>query len=95
MTIHFPRIVPAKQILRRVLPSLESTNVPKGHVSVYVGQTQKKKFVIPISYLKHPSLQGLLSQTEEEFGFHHPLGGLIIPCREEGFIDLTCSLNCS
>ena len=95
MAIRFQRIIPAKQILRRILPSLESTNVPKGHVPVYVGETQKKRFVIPISYLKHPSFQNLLSQAEEEFGFDHPLGGLTIPCREEAFIDLTYSLNCS
>ena len=68
--------------------------MPKGHVPVYVGETQKR-FVIPISYLKHPSFQNLLSQAEEEFGFHHPLGGLTILCKEEAFIDLTCSLNCS
>ncbi|KAJ9704297.1 hypothetical protein PVL29_002725 [Vitis rotundifolia] len=95
MAIRFQRIIPAKQILKRILPSPESTNVPKGHVPVYVGETQKKRFVIPISYLKHPSFQNLLSQAEEEFGFDHPLGGLTIPCREEAFIDLTCSLNCS
>ncbi|KAJ9704305.1 hypothetical protein PVL29_002733 [Vitis rotundifolia] len=95
MAIRFQRIIPAKQILRRILPTLELTNVPKGHVPVYVGESQKKRFVIPISYLKHPSFQNLLSQAEEEFGFDHPLGGLTIPCREEAFIDLTCSLNCS
>ncbi|KAL6346499.1 hypothetical protein AAG906_000117 [Vitis piasezkii] len=95
MAIRFQRIIPAKQILRRILPSPESTSVPKGYVPVYVGETQKKRFVIPISYLKHPSFQSLLSQAEEEFGFDHPLGGLTIPCREEAFINLTCSLNCS
>ena len=95
MAIHFQRIIPAKQILRRILPSAESTNVPKGHVPVYVGETQKKRFVIPISYLKHPSFQNLLSQAAEEFGFDHPLGGLTIPCREEAFIDLTCRWDCS
>ncbi|KAK9184561.1 hypothetical protein WN943_024911 [Citrus x changshan-huyou] len=40
----------------------------------------------------HPSFQKLLSQAEEEFGFHHPLGGLTIPCSEEIFMDLTCRL---
>ena len=74
---------------------MDAMNVPKGHVLVHVGETQKKRFVILISYLKHPSFQNLLSQAEEEFGFDHPLGGLTIPCREEAFIDLTCSLNCS
>ena len=95
MAIRFQRIIPAKQILRRILPSLESPNGPKGHVPVYIGDTQKKIFVISISYLRHSSFQNLLSQAEEEFRFDHPLGGLIIPCREEAFIDLTCSLNCS
>ncbi|RVW36557.1 hypothetical protein VitviT2T_003027 [Vitis vinifera] len=95
MAIRFQRIIPTKQILRRILPSPESTNVPKGHVPVYVGETEKKRFVIPISYLKHPSFQNLLSQAEEEFGFDHPLGALTIPCREEAFIDLAFSLNCS
>ena len=93
MAIRFQRIIPAKQILKRVLRSLDSVNVPKGHVPVYVGESQKKRFVIPISYLKHPSFQNLLSQAEEEFGFDHPLGGLTIPCREEAFIDLTSSLK--
>ncbi|CBI37958.3 hypothetical protein VitviT2T_003033 [Vitis vinifera] len=95
MAIHFQRIIPAKQILRHIFPSPEPTNVPKGHVPVCVGETQKKRFVIPISYLKHPSFQNLLSQAEEEFGFDHPLGDLTIPCREEAFLNLTCSLNCS
>ena len=95
MAIRFQRIIPAKQILKRILPSPESANVPKGHVPVHVGETHKKRFVIPISYLKHPSFLNLLSKAEEEFGFDHPLGGLTIPCREESFIDLACSLNCS
>ncbi|RVW93209.1 Auxin-induced protein 10A5 [Vitis vinifera] len=54
-------------------------------------RNSEEEIVIPISYLKHPSFQNLLSQAEEEFGFDHPLGGLTIPCREEAFIDLTCS----
>ncbi|XAR72746.1 hypothetical protein NMG60_11019487 [Bertholletia excelsa] len=41
-----------------------------------------------------PSFQKLLNQAEEEFGFVHPMGGLTIPCREETFIDVTCTLNC-
>ncbi|RWR79199.1 Auxin responsive SAUR protein [Cinnamomum micranthum f. kanehirae] len=69
-------------------------NVPKGHFAVYVGESQTR-FVIPVSYLKHPSFQDLLSRAEEEFGFVHQLGGLTIPCHEETFITLTSQLNCS
>nr|CAN62607.1 hypothetical protein VITISV_016868 [Vitis vinifera] len=56
-------------------------------------RAQKKRFVVPISYLRNPSFQQLLSQAEEEFGFDHPMGGLTIPCTEEAFIDITSSLN--
>ena len=52
--------------------------MPKGDVPVYVGETHKKRFVIPISYLKHPSFQNLLSHAEEEFGFHHLWVALLI-----------------
>ncbi|XP_049381062.1 auxin-responsive protein SAUR21-like [Solanum stenotomum] len=63
------------------------------HCAVYVGEEQKKRFVIPISFLSHPLFQNLLSQAEEEFGFDHPMGGLTIPCREDVFINLTSRLR--
>ncbi|PQQ07833.1 auxin-induced protein 15A [Prunus yedoensis var. nudiflora] len=58
-------------------------------ILVYVGESQKKRFVIPVSYLNHPSFQDLLSQAEEEFGYDHPMGGITIPCNEDTFLDLT------
>lgn len=45
------------------------TDVPKGYFAVYVGESQKKQFVIPISCLNQPSFTELLSQAEEEFGY--------------------------
>nr|VDD35570.1 unnamed protein product [Brassica oleracea] len=57
-----------------------------GHVAVYVGeQVEKKRFVVPISYLNHPLFRDFLSCADEEFGFNHPMSGLTIPCREETF----------
>ncbi|KAM7470857.1 hypothetical protein LguiA_009040 [Lonicera macranthoides] len=90
MAIRMPRIINAKPILRR--SSSLSANVPKGYFAVYVGEQEKKRFVIPLSFLNQPAFQDLLSQSEEEFGFHHPMGGLTIPCSEELFIDLTSRL---
>ena len=90
-----PGIVNAKHILQQGRKVAEAKNVPKGYFSVYVEEVTKKRFLVPISYLKSPSSQNLLSQAEEEFGFGHPTGGLTIPCTEEAFTELTCSLNCS
>ncbi|CAL1357914.1 unnamed protein product [Linum trigynum] len=80
----------AKQILRRSesgsnRSTSRFTNVPKGFLAVYVGENQKKRFIVPVAYLSQPSFQDLLSMAEEEFGFDHPMGGLTIPCSEERF----------
>ncbi|XP_019051628.1 PREDICTED: auxin-responsive protein SAUR23-like [Nelumbo nucifera] len=102
MGIRLPGLVHAKMILRRSFltanqstssTAAAATDVPKGHLAVYVGETQKKRFVVPISYLNHPSFQSLLSRAEEEFGFDHPMGALTIPCQEDAFINLTFRLN--
>nr|XP_016433450.1 PREDICTED: auxin-induced protein 15A-like [Nicotiana tabacum] len=80
MAIRMPRII-----------KKYSTNgdVPKGHFAVYIGEKQKKRFVIPISFLSQPEFQYMLSQAEEEFGFDHPMGGVIIPCSDDIFIGIT------
>ncbi|KAF8048868.1 hypothetical protein N665_2368s0009 [Sinapis alba] len=75
-------------------PSSTTTSglVPKGHVAVYVGERlEKKRFVVPITYLNHPLFREFLNHAEEEFGFHHPMGGLTIPCQEEAFLQLITS----
>ncbi|OMO92863.1 Auxin responsive SAUR protein [Corchorus olitorius] len=95
MGFRLPRIASSKPSLKRTLSSSETMAVPKGHFAVYVGETEKKRFVVPISFLKHPSFQNLLSQAEEEYGFNHPMGALTIPCSEEAFIDLVCSMQSS
>ncbi|CAF2342701.1 hypothetical protein BRARA_J01753 [Brassica rapa] len=90
----------AKKILGRSLTAAASSTskttasaAPKGFLAVYVGESQKKRYVVPISYLSQPSFQALLSKSEEEFGFDHPMGGLTIPCPEDIFINLTSRLQ--
>ncbi|XVF45425.1 hypothetical protein PTKIN_Ptkin02bG0204900 [Pterospermum kingtungense] len=95
MGFRLPRIVKSKPSLKRTLSSSETSVVPKGHFAVYVGEAEKKRFVVPISFLKHPLFQNLLSLAQEEYGFNHPMGALTIPCSEEAFLDLTCSLESS
>ncbi|KDP27620.1 hypothetical protein JCGZ_19625 [Jatropha curcas] len=85
----------AKQILRGSANKASSrySNVPKGFLAVYIGETEKKRFLVPVSYLNESSFQDLLSRAEEEYGFDHPMGGLTIPCREDTFIDVISSLT--
>ncbi|OMO59856.1 Auxin responsive SAUR protein [Corchorus olitorius] len=95
MGFRLPKIITSKQSLKRSLSFSETSHVvPKGHFAIYVGEVdQKKRFVVPISLLNHPSFRILLSQAEEEYGFNHPMGALTIPCSEEAFLDLTASLQ--
>ncbi|PRQ18870.1 putative small auxin-up RNA [Rosa chinensis] len=75
------------------ITNTKTTEIPKGYFVVYVGESQKKRFVVPISYLNRPLFQDLQSQAEEEFGYHHRMGGITIPCGEDTFIDLTSRLS--
>ncbi|KAF5185718.1 Auxin-responsive protein saur21 [Thalictrum thalictroides] len=92
MAIRLPGIPHIKRSLKRSLSNSETLTVPKGHIAVYVGENEKRRFVVPISYLTHPLFQDLLNQAEEEFGFNHPMGGLTIPCDEDSFIELTSQM---
>ena len=80
----------AKQLIK--LNKKHQQDVPKGYLAVYVGEVQRKRFVVPLSYLDQPLFQDLLRRSEEEFGFNHPMGGLTIPCREEAFVHLATQL---
>ncbi|KAJ8763400.1 hypothetical protein K2173_002283 [Erythroxylum novogranatense] len=100
MGIQLMGIPNAKQKLQRTLSAriaivLATSNVPKGHIAVYVGEGYRKRFIIPISYLNHPLFHVLLNRAEEEFGFDYPMGGLTLPCSEEHFVSLTSALSCS
>ncbi|XP_071698603.1 auxin-responsive protein SAUR19-like [Rutidosis leptorrhynchoides] len=95
MAIRMPRIVQAKKILKNSFSngSTTSIDIPKGYFAVYVGEQEKKRFVVPVSLLSQPMFQELLQLAEEEFAYSHPMGGLTIPCREDMFINLASRLG--
>ncbi|KAK4401468.1 Auxin-responsive protein SAUR24 [Sesamum angolense] len=97
MAIRLPSLISnAKQFYKlQSLLHRNQSDVPKGHLAVYVGEIQRKRYVVPISYLNHPSFQDLLHRAEEEFGFNHPMGGLTIPCGENAFVELTSRMQLS
>ncbi|KAL8209849.1 hypothetical protein R6Q57_006581 [Mikania cordata] len=92
MAIFLPRIIQAKRVLRRSFSNGSSTStsmdIPKGYFAVYVGDEEKRRFVVAVSLLSQPAFQELLHQSEDEFGYNHPMGGLTIPCSEDVFADL-------
>ncbi|CAL1385105.1 unnamed protein product [Linum trigynum] len=69
----------------------ETRSVPKGHIAVYVGQEERKRFLVPISSLSNPLFLELLQLAEEEFGYNPPQGALTIPCHEHDFIAVVTS----
>ncbi|KAL4327240.1 hypothetical protein HN51_034436 [Arachis hypogaea] len=97
MAIRLPSsVIHAKRVLSRSLSGGKkvSGNVQKGYLAVYVGEEeQKKRYMVPISYLHEPAFQQLLSEAEEEFGFNHSMGGLTIPCSEDIFCSVTSQLK--
>nr|KAJ0191559.1 hypothetical protein LSAT_V11C800440550 [Lactuca sativa] len=94
MAILFPRIIQAKQILRRSLSNgNKSMEIPKGYLAIYVGEEEKKRFVVPVWLLSQPAFQELLDQAEQEFGYVHQMGGLTIPCSEYTFSDIASQLG--
>ncbi|GMN22841.1 hypothetical protein TIFTF001_043583 [Ficus carica] len=100
MGFRFPGVVPTKKPQRSLsnsnkVASSTAIDVPKGHFVVYVGENGKKRFVVPVSLLNQPSFQDLLIQAEEDYVFHHPMGGLTIPCTEDELVDLISCLNAS
>ena len=60
---------------------------------MYVGQKEKRRFVVPIAYLEQPLFQELLRQSKEEFGFDHSKGGLTISCLEDEFLEIKAQLH--
>ncbi|MQM04480.1 hypothetical protein Taro_037281 [Colocasia esculenta] len=85
MGIHLPGILHRSTSSGRRSSSAPAADVPRGHFAVYVGE-EKKRFVVPVSYLKHPLFQNLLHRAEEEFGLDQPEGGLRLPCSEHTFL---------
>ncbi|KAL0460157.1 UNVERIFIED_CONTAM: Auxin-responsive protein SAUR50, partial [Sesamum latifolium] len=56
-------------------------DVKEGHFAVIaVDDHELKRFVVPLSFLTHPSFLRLLEQAAEEYGFDHD-GALTVPCR--------------
>ncbi|XP_013596908.1 PREDICTED: auxin-responsive protein SAUR15 isoform X2 [Brassica oleracea var. oleracea] len=76
----------------------KSSSTPRGFMAVYVGENDdtKNRYVVPVSYLNQPLFQELLSKSEEEFGYDHPLGagtGLTILCHESLFFTVTSQIR--
>ncbi|XP_019156990.1 PREDICTED: auxin-responsive protein SAUR50-like [Ipomoea nil] len=58
-----------------------SNDVKEGHFAVMeVDNEKRKRLILPLSCLMHPSFLRLLEKAAEEYGFEHE-GALILSCR--------------
>ena len=66
--------------------TIKSEGVPKGHLAVYVGESNDdtQRYLVPVIYFNHPLFLQLLKEAEEEYGFDQK-GTITIPCHVEEF----------
>ncbi|KAG5030092.1 hypothetical protein AAZX31_05G207600 [Glycine max] len=64
---------------------------PSGFIFVYVGP-ERTRFAIPARFLNLALFEGLLKQTEEEFGLRGN-GGLVLPCQVPFFSNVVKYLH--
>ncbi|KVI05153.1 Auxin responsive SAUR protein [Cynara cardunculus var. scolymus] len=66
---------------RNVIDAVIPEDVKKGNFPVIaMDGYEKRRFVVPVSYLKRDSLVRLFERAAEEYGFNHE-GVVVIPCR--------------
>ncbi|XP_031128192.1 auxin-induced protein X15 [Ipomoea triloba] len=65
---------------------------PTGAFAVYVGE-ERRRFVVPTSYLSHPLFKILLEKAYDEFGFAQS-GGLLLPCSVKTFQQVVHAVEC-
>ncbi|PRQ18860.1 putative small auxin-up RNA [Rosa chinensis] len=76
--------------------NIKTADIPKGHFVVYVGvldRARRNDLWFQYHICTNLLVQNLLSQAEEEFGYHHPMGGITIPCSQDTFLDVTSRLS--
>ncbi|CAN4112497.1 unnamed protein product [Withania somnifera] len=92
--IRLPSIISGVKQFHKLYSVVSRNQISKGHFTVYVGKTDKKKrYAVPIAYLDRPSFQDLLQIAEDEFEFQHSMGALTIPCNADAFFHVTSRLN--
>ncbi|XP_050910367.1 auxin-induced protein 15A-like [Lathyrus oleraceus] len=64
----------------------------RGVFALYVGE-ERKRCVVPISYLRHPLFKMLLEKAYNEFGFQQR-NGLVVPCSVSAFHEIVNAIEC-
>ncbi|ESW32224.1 hypothetical protein PHAVU_002G303700 [Phaseolus vulgaris] len=76
---------------RRADDGSSTSRPPSGFTFVYVGP-ERTRFAIPARFLNLAVFEGLLKQTEEQFGLRGN-GGLVLPCQVPFFSNVVKFLH--
>ncbi|KAL5713677.1 hypothetical protein ACHQM5_015731 [Ranunculus cassubicifolius] len=68
------------------------SDLPEGHVRVYVGKDSPCKFELEANYLNHPLFENLLELSVDEFGYSYE-GALRLSCEIDLFQHIVQLLN--
>ncbi|XP_028787415.1 auxin-responsive protein SAUR15-like, partial [Neltuma alba] len=80
-------------LLRGQEEETANNRTPTGFFALYVGE-ERKRHVVPTSYLSHPLFKMLLDKAYDEYGFDQK-NGLVVPCSVSTFRQVLNAIECS
>lgn len=86
-----PSSSPPPRYARLCCEDEHQPGIRRGYVPFVVGR-EEERFMVPMGWMKHPSIVALLQLSANEFGYHQE-GVLHIPCEPHVFRDVLCKLS--
>uniref|UniRef100_A0A803LIE2 Uncharacterized protein n=1 Tax=Chenopodium quinoa TaxID=63459 RepID=A0A803LIE2_CHEQI len=67
----------------------------RGYIPIMVGkcEEEEERFMVPLGWMKHPSIVDLLQLAANEFGYHQQ-GVIHIPCKPHQFRVVIEKISC-
>lgn len=80
-------------LLKEYTEESPNDTIPVGYFPMYVGE-ERRRYVVPTTYLSHPLIKILLEKASQEFGFDQR-NGLVLPCSVATFQEVLAAIQCN